>query len=313
MRRTCMVVFVVTLALAIPSFGQEADDEKTSQFRNPHEELRDAVSKIRSHYLPRGYLSAARDFAELSRRPRLGIILQGSSTESSKGSTPGAVILAISPGSPADEAGLQPGDVITGWNGQALGDGAGGADDQADRARRELKERSQTLEDGESVTLQYLRDGVEHEATLVAREIDFSPWTVQEYVKPFNIESREDWAFLAPAYRSWALLNQWSDMELVALNPELGAYFGSDSGVLVVRGPEDDESLGLQSGDVILRIGDREVKSPEHAMRILRSYEPEEILTIDIIRHQKSQTLTGTIPRSSREFFSRDDLRHSRD
>jgi membrane-associated protease RseP (regulator of RpoE activity) len=308
-----MAVFVVTFALAIPSFGQEVDDEKASQTRSPHQELRDAVSRIRSHYIPGGHVSVGRDLAELSRRPRLGIILQGSSIEPSKGSAPGAVVLAISPGSPADEAGLQPGDVITGWNGQPLGDGASGVDEKADRASRDLVNRSKTLEDGESVTLQYLRDGVEHEATLVAREIDFSPWTVQGFVKPFSVESRGDWPLVAPAYRSWSLLNHWSDMELVALNPELGAYFGSDTGVLVVRGPSDDESLGLESGDVILRIGDREVKSPEHAMRILRSYEPEENLTIDIIRHQQSQTLTGTIPQASRDSFPKDYLRHSGD
>mgnify|MGYP001814319113 FL=1 len=88
-------------------------------------------------------------------------------------------------------------------------------------------------------------------------------------------------------------------MELVEINPELGSYFGSDSGVLVVRGPEDDETVGLASGDVILRIGDREVKNPEHAMRILRSYEPEEELSIDIIRHGRSETLTGTVPETS--------------
>jgi membrane-associated protease RseP (regulator of RpoE activity) len=308
-----MAVFVVTFALAIPAFGQEVDDEKTGQNRDPHQELRDAVSRIRSHYAPEGYLSVGRDLADLSRRPRLGIILRSSSIEPSKGSSPGAVVLAISPGSPADEAGLQPGDVITGWNGQALGDGASGADDRADSASRDLVARSKSLEDGERVTLQYLRNGVEHEATVVARAVDFGPWTVQEYVKPFNIDSRGDWKLMAPAFRSWSLLNQWSNMELVALNPKLGAYFGSDTGVLVVRGPDDDESLGLESGDVILRIGGREVKSPEHAMRILRSYEPEENLTIDIIRHHKSQTLTGTIPRSSGEFLSKDYLRHSGD
>jgi S1-C subfamily serine protease len=91
-------------------------------------------------------------------------------------------------------------------------------------------------------------------------------------------------------------------MELVEINPELGEYFGSDSGVLVVRGPERDEILGLMSGDVILRIGEREVKNPEHVMRILRSYEPDEELSVDIIRHGRSQTLTGKVPETSFRF-----------
>jgi hypothetical protein len=36
-------------------------------------------------------------------------------------------------------------------------------------------------------------------------------------------------------------------------------------------------------------------------LRILRSYEPEEDLTIDIIRHKSAQTLTGTVPRSTHD------------
>jgi len=305
MRTIFSAVLVVTFAIAMPSFGDEIGDEETSQTRNPHSELRDAVSKIRSQYVPVSggeIVYAGGDLAELSRRPRLGIILQGRNIWHRDAPESGAVVLAVTPGSPADEAGLQSGDVITGWNGHVLGDGANGPDDAAVEASRDLIERSKELEDGESVTLQYQRDGVEHEATLVAREIEFSPRFVQEYVKPFTIKPREGWPLVASSSGPWSLLREWSDMELVALNPELGAYFGTDTGVLVVRGPQEDESLGLESGDVILRIGDREVKSPEHAMRILRSYEPEEDLTIDIVRHKKSQTLTGTIPRLSGGF-----------
>ena len=91
-------------------------------------------------------------------------------------------------------------------------------------------------------------------------------------------------------------------MELVSLNPELGEYFGADKGVLVVRAPKRDATLGLQSGDVILRIGEREVKSPEHAMRILRSYEPEEELTLHIVRRGRSEILTCTAPESALNF-----------
>jgi S1-C subfamily serine protease len=91
-------------------------------------------------------------------------------------------------------------------------------------------------------------------------------------------------------------------MELVALNPDLGEYFGADHGVLVVRAPKEDDTLGLQSGDVILGIGDRDIKSPEHAMRILRSYEPEEELLLHIIRRGRSETLTVTVPESTLNF-----------
>jgi S1-C subfamily serine protease len=308
-----MAVLLVTVALASPSLADEIDDAKTSQVRSPHHELRDAISKIRSYYLSGENVPFGRDLAELVGRPRLGIVLQGLAAASQKTPQRGAVVWAVTPGSPADEAGLRSGDVITGWNGEVLGGDETGSDDIGHRASRDLLARSRELEDGESVTLQYLRDGAEHEATLVAREIEFSPRFVQEFVQPFYAERRDGWPLGGSAYQSWTVLRPWSDMELVALNPELGAYFGTDEGVLVVRGPTDDESLGLESGDVIIRIGDRKVTSPEHAMRILRSYESDENLRVDIIRHKSSQTLTGTVPRSSRDSVIWDYIKQSGD
>jgi S1-C subfamily serine protease len=232
-------------------------------------------------------------------RVGLGIILGSSFYFAEDDNQVGAQIMAVSPGSPADEAGLRPGDVIVAWNGDAL---VSSGDDPlvaAAAASRGLVDRSRKLEDGDSVTLRYIRDTREDEVTLVAREIDFSPQLVAGVLaKPnFKVRTAPDgvWQSGGP----WFIPLGWLDMELVEVNPELGEYFGSDTGVLVVRGPEGDDGLGLESGDVILRIGDREVKNPEHVMRILRSYEPDEELSIDIVRHKKSETLTGTVPDTS--------------
>jgi len=38
------------------------------------------------------------------------------------------------------------------------------------------------------------------------------------------------------------------------------------------------------------------VKSPTHAMRILRSYEPAERLSIEIMRHGRRETVEGSAP-----------------
>ena len=84
-------------------------------------------------------------------------------------------------------------------------------------------------------------------------------------------------------------------MQLVTLTPALGKYFGTDKGLLVVRGPES-AALGLRDGDVILDIGGREPTTPEHAMRILGSFEAGEPLKITIMREQRRQTLDVKIP-----------------
>ena len=88
------------------------------------------------------------------------------------------------------------------------------------------------------------------------------------------------------------------------MTPELGRYFGTDEGLLLVRAPED-ESLGLIDGDVILEIGGRKPSSPEHAMRILGSFEPGEELELTIMRQQRRRNLSIEIKESSERDFVR--------
>ena len=66
-------------------------------------------------------------------------------------------------------------------------------------------------------------------------------------------------------------------MELASLTPKLGAYFGANEGVLVVKAPENDV-FKLEDGDVIQSIDGRKPDDGGHAMRILRSYQSGEKL-----------------------------------
>jgi len=90
-------------------------------------------------------------------------------------------------------------------------------------------------------------------------------------------------------------------IELVNLNPDLGEYFGTREGVLVVRASEDS-TLPLKGGDVILAIGGRKPTSPMHAMRILRSYDTGETVSIEVLRKQKRTTLSWKVPESNDHF-----------
>jgi type II secretory pathway component PulC len=54
--------------------------------------------------------------------------------------------------------------------------------------------------------------------------------------------------------------------------------------------------LRLQDGDVILDIGGREPTTPEHAMRILASFQPGETLKIAVMRKQRRETLEFKLP-----------------
>ena len=93
----------------------------------------------------------------------------------------------------------------------------------------------------------------------------------------------------------------FGDMEMVKLTEQLGTYFGTSEGLLVVRAPSN-EDLMLQDGDVILNIDGREPTSVEHAVRILGSYQAGEELTLEIMRDQRRRTIEIVMPDNRRSW-----------
>jgi S1-C subfamily serine protease len=295
MLRSFFALTAVAL-LALPAAaGETTEEQEPIEVREAHEALREAVRGIKAQYSWPEDFEFRYEVADAFERPGLGILVAGGGFLSD-GVHDGAEIVAVTPGSPADEAGLKPGDAVTSWNGETLAGGELGS------AERDLTRRSRKLEEGNEVTLGYLRDGEAREVTLVARTVDFSPQIATRLAGTDLLAGDGSLALAGGVGGPWFLPESWMDMELVAVNAELGEYFGTERGVLVVRGPREGSELGLESGDVILAIGDREVKDPEHAMRILRSYEPEEELRIRIVRHGREQTLSGSVPESPFRF-----------
>ena len=54
--------------------------------------------------------------------------------------------------------------------------------------------------------------------------------------------------------------------------------------------------LGFRDGDVIVELAGREPQSPEHALRILASFEPGESVSAAIMRQRKREALTIRVP-----------------
>ena len=84
------------------------------------------------------------------------------------------------------------------------------------------------------------------------------------------------------------------DLELAPLNPDLGQYFGTTEGVLVIRAPKDG-TLGLKGGDVVQAVDGRKPAGPSHLLRILRSYDEGETFKLDILRNRKRETVTARL------------------
>lgn len=89
-------------------------------------------------------------------------------------------------------------------------------------------------------------------------------------------------------------MNPNGTMQLATLTPQLGSYFGTDRGVLVVRAPTHGV-LKLQDGDVILAIGDRTPTSSSQAIRILTSYDPGEKIRLLVLREHRKIRITATM------------------
>jgi len=233
-----------------------------------------------------------------ARQPVLGVVL-------SPDSKSGVRIAAITPDSAAATAGLRAGDVLTSINGVKF--------DQTEPEERLGKARAQlrTIQVDKPVALTYTRDGrtVTARATpklgdrlLVARDAEGNPLArPMPIVAPqvrnelIRLDCEDDdsdcrMPLLSEAFR-------WNGLNLATVDAQLGRYFGTDRGVLVLStGPE---LSGLQTGDVIQRIAGKPVNSPREAMAALRDKPADSRVAVTYLRDRKSATTQITVPKTA--------------
>ena len=231
------------------------------------------------------------------KRGRIGVVVDTRANEA--GDKIGARIEGITPGGPAEKAGLKAGDVITRFNTTALG-GVESEEDDDSGPGMKLISLARRLEPGDTVSIEYRRGTDNRKATLVAEDIgDDTRVEMPDLGRMEGMFPKMD----MPEGRTFtfAFGSPWGGIEMVSLNPDLGDYFGTREGVLVVRAPEDS-SLTLKGGDVIVSIGGRKPSSPEQAMRILRSYDTGETVTLDVLRKKGHVNVTWKVPDEERRY-----------
>ena len=188
--------------------------------------------------------------------------------------TAGARVREVSPGGPAAEAGIRTGDVVIAVNGTTVS----GAE-----PTRQVVGIMHDVKPDSRVSVRVLRDGKPREFTLTAR------------AGPNRVWFDPGFADLPELKGVFMFHRPLGDMELATLTPQLGSYFGSSKGVLVVRAPADG-ALKLEDGDVILAIDGREPTSGSHATRILGSYQPGETIRLRIVRQHKTMEVDAQLP-----------------
>ncbi len=298
--KSLRAVLAVMLALvaAPPVASQEPDrrgierelEEAEREVRELRKKLRQ-TSRDEERYL-------VRPSRFISNRARLGLVVQGAPRPATDST--GAWVQAVSPGGPADGAGLRAGDIVVAVNGEPLGGRAPG---------QRLVELVGELETGDTASVDYSRDGARSTARIVARILGARDFAFA-FSDSLEFEVRGMREPLENALESIRELDVrismprgWMDMELVSMNDQLGEYFGTTDGLLVIRAPRDG-ALNLRSGDVILSIDGRAPYSPSQAVRILRSYEPGESVELHILRHKKKTTVTGSVPERDRGLWT---------
>jgi S1-C subfamily serine protease len=227
-------------------------------------------------------------------RGRIGVLIDSERDADSLGARIADVVEA----GPAEKAGLRAGDVITTWNGTSLISGAG-----RDPGQRLLR-MARRLSPGDTVKVDYRRGTETRSATIVADDKGQHTMTLPDmrrFERHFEGMGRHFDRMGSRLGRDFDfhVHRRGGGLELVELNPDLGEYFGTTEGLLVVRAPTDS-AVPLKAGDVIVTVDGRKPQSASHAHRILRSYEDGEKTKVEVLRKRKRTTLEWSVPKRDR-------------
>ena len=225
--------------------------------------------------LPLASLAAQNDGA--AGRARLGIFLE---EQGGRSDSAGARVRGVVPEGPADKAGLERGDLLLRFNGTALG------------GTQKLLELARRLEPGDTVKLEYRRGNETRTATVVADRMR------PRFAMMFNRMGGKGWG--GGGNMMFMRSHSRAGLALVQMSRDLGEYFGTSEGLLVVKPPVDSASP-LKAGDVILAIDGRKPQSVEHGLKILGSYAPGEKAKLDVMRKRQRTSLTWTAPERRHE------------
>jgi serine protease Do len=210
----------------------------------------------------------------------------------------GVEVARVEQGSPAEKAGIKPGDALLTYNGETIL----GAQ-QLGRLVRETpagrKVKVQLWRDGKTETLAVTTESREPQVRDIEAELkrlrDSYPRSPGEDERARNW-IREQMLNMAPYIPSPMLM--WSipalGIECETVDSQLAEYFGVKRGMLVRSVAKDSpaEKAGLKAGDVLTSIGGRAVTSSHDITGFLRMQRQQGTPTsVGIVREHKQLTL----------------------
>ncbi len=229
----------------------------------------------------------AKHFRESGRKAMLGVTI-GGELKPGAGSGRGVHVDGVSPGGPADKAGLKAGDILVAINGESL------RADENDIPDMKLMRFMKSVSPGDTVRVRYESDGA-------VAEVDVVPEAFEPEAFAFSFDDDFGAMLDFGDGASMNMLRVMSDddsepasartrrLELTSITPGLAEYFGTDRGMLVIRA--HGEEFPLKDGDVILAVDGVDVDASGEATDRLHTLGPDETATVDVLRHRERVAL----------------------
>lgn len=203
----------------------------------------------------------------------------------------GVLVTNVIEGSPADEAGMEDGDIIVEFKGRKV------------ESPSELRELVEGSEVGDTVKVKVVRDD---KAKTITVALGSSP-------------EADAWSFAMPEHFEWFDQGKRSFVNVLGrgrlgvqvsdLNEDLGAYFGvkSGQGVLVLDVNDDTpgRKMGIRAGDVIVRVKGEEIGSTADLKEAVGELEKGEAFDVVVVRSKEEVTLKGEMDEGPIRVYSK--------
>lgn len=230
--------------------------------------------------------------------PRLGVVLNEGEDA--------LTVIGLTPGGGAEKAGIQHGDVLVTVNDQPVNP------EKADSVSNLLSD----LEAGDTVSVEVMRDdelmtfevvtsSFMQNLNVLVDDINISVPGMggqREFIimnsdgEPIDIPGFPPTPPVAPFFPSAPILGR--ETELISNHAGLVDYFGTDEGVIVLR-IDEENTLNLRSGDVILTVNQESLNRPVDVGRLLSlSGKAGDPVTLEVMRNGVLTQLQGSIPES---------------
>ncbi|MBN8735355.1 MAG: PDZ domain-containing protein [Xanthomonadales bacterium] len=231
---------------------------------------------------------------------------------------------AVTPGGPAERAGLAAGDAITAIDGKPLARNAASVlaelppgkpvrlDVARDGKTRQVEVTPERFQANDWQDIARAAERAANEATAEVRSPEFQRQIQQSIddamksasdalasagVARENARAAREAAIEAGRQgHAWTInMSPWWGLNLAPLNPDLGRYFGTDKGALVLS-RNDGQFPELHPGDVLVEIDGKSVAQPEDVQRALRAAAVDQRVPVILRRHGKTLTLAMKVP-----------------